>query len=452
MFKKIKQFNKNKRGSVLMFALVFGSIAFMVIVSGVTSYALFENKASNRKQDRDLAFHIAEAGVNYYRWHLAHNQTDFQDGTSQSGPYLHQYRDKDGNVIGYFSLGIETPLLGSTVVTVSSTGWTLRQPDAKRTVKTKLAISALTNYTFLFNSNMSFSNTSVVHGPIHSNGGIRFDGVSDSWVESAKEKYLYKGDNQYHWGVWGGGSPKSFWRYPVPEIDFYGVTADLSKVRDTADESGIHLNSSGVEGYHIVFNQDQFALSQVDSRDCYTGSTSSICHDIKTETFLQNYTIPANGAIFVEDDVWVGGTVNGRVSLAVGNFPAQEPYHKIYINNNLTYQAKATDDVIGLMSQGDIIVPYESPNNLEINAAMLSQFGMIYRPYYSGNKKDSLIIFGSQIAYAGGGFKYLNGLNGSLLSGYDSTSYSYDANLRYFPPPGFPVGSTYELISWEEVR
>ena len=110
--------------------MIFGTIAFTVIISGVSGYAISENRASARKHNREMAFQIAEAGINYYRWHLAHNKTDFQDGTSTSGPYLHEYQDKDGNVIGRYSLSITPPLTGSSVVTVESTGWLDSQPES----------------------------------------------------------------------------------------------------------------------------------------------------------------------------------------------------------------------------------------------------------------------------------------------------------------------------------
>ncbi len=275
-----------------MFALVFGSVAFMVIVSGVASYALFENKASNRKHDRDLAFQIAEAGINYYRWHLAHNQTDYTDGTGQPGPYVHNYEDKDGNLIGYYSLNIIPPLSGSTVVSVSSTGWTVRQPDAKRTIKIRLGAPAMTDFTFLSNAGLNFSFTTVVRGPVHSNNDIRFDGTTDSWVKS-------------HTRVQGGGGPKTFWQYPVPPIDFYSVTTDLDAIRQLSNVAGqgLHLYSSGAEGYHLVFNGTQFALSKVNSRDCYNGQGrwrynrwqgwywdgSTYCYDIKAEIVKDKY-------------------------------------------------------------------------------------------------------------------------------------------------------------------
>lgn len=450
LVKLVSSFRENTRGTALMFVLVFGSIAMTIIVSGIASYAIFENKASNHKHQREMAFHIAEAGVNYYRWHLAHDPGDYQDGTDTIGPYEHEYRDKDGNLIGYFSLDIEEPLAGSSVTTIRSTGWTILAPNSKRTIQVRVGFPALTDYSMLSNAGLSFGFTTVVHGAVHSNGEIRFDGLTDSWVDS-------------HVRVKGGGGPKSFWRYPVAAIDFFGVTTDLSNIKDRSDDGGIHLTSSGVEGWNLVFKGDNFDLYKVTSLDCYNGEGewrkrkqqyywegTVYCYDIKNKTFVNNYDIPANGAIFIEDNAWVEGVVDGRVSVAVGRFPVYEPYKTLYINNNLVYNEKSSDDVIGLMSQGDIIVPYEAPDPMEINAAMLSQFGSIYHPYYHDSLRDSLSIFGSQISYDGGGWKYVNGL-GHVVVGYENTYHSYDANLKYYPPPSFPVGSVYELISWEEI-
>ena len=100
-----KRFAKDCRGNILLFAMVFGTISMSIIIVGVAGYAIFENKASVYKHNREMAFQIAEAGISYYRWHLAHNKTDYYDGqgASSTGPYVHAYEDKDGNVIGYYS-------------------------------------------------------------------------------------------------------------------------------------------------------------------------------------------------------------------------------------------------------------------------------------------------------------------------------------------------------------
>lgn len=460
-FQKLRLITKDRTGSVLLSSLVLGMVA-MLFVMGLLSYSLFEQRVSTRHHYRDLSLHIAEAGINYYRWHLAHDPSDYTDGTGQVGPYEHEYRDKDGDLIGYFSLEIDEPLAGSTVVTIRSTGWTVWQPESRRTIQVRVGFPGLTDYTFLSNANMNFGFTTEVHGAVHSNGGIRFDGTTDSWVSSAKDRYQYQ--NQWHNGVWGSGEPKSFWRFPVPQVDFESITADLSVLKTMAEEEGVHLSSSGQEGWHFVFRGDEFDVYRVLTKDCYYGEGrwrnrgwsgwywdgTIYCYDIGTEQFVETRTIPENGAIFVEDTVWVDGVVGGRASIGVGRFPVNEPYQSIIISGNLSYEERSTDHVLGLMSQGDIIVPYETPDVMTIDAAMLSQFKKIYRPFYDDNLKDTLTIFGSQISYEGGGWKYNNGW-GNVISGYENTVHTYDGNLKYYPPPGFPVEPTYQLISWEEL-
>lgn len=443
-----RQWKGDQRGTMLVLILVFGAVAFTIIITGVASYGLFESRASNRVYARDTAFHIAEAGVNYYRWHLAHAPTDYQDGTGQPGPYVHQFYDKDGNHIGYFSLEIDPPLSGTTVVTVRSTGWTVWQPDSRRTVQVRLGFPGLTDYTFLENANMRFSPTTVVRGQVHSNGGIEFNGTTDAPVRSARDTYD-SGCCGTKPGVWGSGGPTEFWEYPVPAVDFFGITADLANIRDMAMNGGIHLTSSGASGWHLVFQNDgTFDLYRVTSRWCYWTFWGWACYDIGNETFVQTYTIPANGAIFVEDRTWVEGVVDGRVTVGAGRFPVQpSTYQDLIIADNLTYEQQASDDVIGLIAQDDIIVPRNVPNDMTIEAAALAQFGQIIRPGYWYHTRNSLTFFGSQISYAGGGWKY----GTPPISGFIYTNHLYDGNLRYYPPPGFPVGNTYELISWEEL-
>ena len=450
------------RGTLLFFIVIFGSMASTILVSGVASYAILEHRASTHYKTRELSFHIAEAGIAYYRWHLAHNPTDYTDGTGHAGPYVHTFTDKNGVVIGNYALTVTPPLAGSSVVTIRAVGTAVRDPSVHRTLQVRVGFPSLSDNTFLSNADMSFSATTIVHGSVRANGGIRFDGTTDAWVQSAKNTYQYQSQTKN--GVWGAGGPTSFWKFPVPATDFYAVTADLSTIRTASLNGGLHLNSSGQEGWHIVFTSTTYNLYRVTSRACYNGqgqwlygysgwywNGTTYCYDIGAQTFVSSGQIPANGAIFVEDDVWVDGLVNARVSLAVGRFPVQTPYKKIYINNNLLYAARATTNVVGLMAQGDIVVPYNVPNTMEIDAAILSQFGSIGRPYYDANTRTNLTVFGSQISYVAGGWKYVNG-SGTVLSGFINTNHVYDGNLRYYPPPGFPVGNVYELLSWEELQ
>ena len=92
--------------------------------------------------DKEEALQIAEAGANYYQWHLALFPTDYEDGTGTSGPYVHAFTDlTTQQVIGYYSLTITPPAVGATVVTIQSTGWTTDTPAVTRTVTAKYGSS-----------------------------------------------------------------------------------------------------------------------------------------------------------------------------------------------------------------------------------------------------------------------------------------------------------------------
>ncbi len=453
------RFVSDRRGNSILFVVIFGTLAVTVASAGIASYAVFEHRTSARYFERDAALHIAEAGIEYYRWHLSHDAEDYMDGTGLPGPYVHPYEDKDGAVVGYFSLEIDAPLSGSTVVTMRSTGWTVAEPTLRRTIQARVGFPSVADHTFLQNSNMRFSPTTVVHGRVHSNGGIQFDGTTDAEVMSARVTYLDGFVTRP--GVWGSGGPVQFFIFPVPARDFTAITADLSLLRDNAIAGGVYLTSSGVQGYQLVFQSNgTFDVYRVLTRRGYAGASpcwfnplfwcpATLNYDLATREYVTNYTIPSNGAIFVEDHVWVEGVVNGRVTVGAGRFPVSAAtYRDIMIQNNLTYAETGSDDVLGLIAQRDIIVPHDVPTDMTIHAAALSQFGSTYRPFYTAHTRTNLVFFGSQISFNGGGWKYGN----PVVSGFTNTNHLHDENLRYYPPPGFPVGTTYDLISWEELQ
>jgi len=317
----------------------------------------------------------------------------------------------------------------------------------KRAIQVKMGDPALTDYVFLQNRSMGFSKTSAVHGKVLSNGCIEFNGTTDAEIESARIECRQRIKRKFKKepGVWGTGGPKQFWKFPVPAQDFNAVSTNLATIKKMSDNGGIHLYPSGKQGWHLIFKSDGtfdvYKVTKVQSRNHP--------YDIARESFFGHYTIPSNGAIFVEDTTWVQGTVHGLVTVGVGSFPVQYPFYNIYINGNILYSQKNSTDVLGLLAQGDIEVTKAVPTNLEIDAALLSQFGGIGLPD-QGISGNSLEVFGSQISQLSTGWKYID-WHGNVLSGFVNTNYTYDSNLKFNPPPGFPVQGTYELISWAEV-
>ena len=415
---------------MFLFVMIFGFIAFTTITLGMTSYVMFESKAAKQVYRHDLALSIAEAGIDYYRWHLTNYPDDYYDGHGPQslGPYFHDYLDKDGNVIGTYSLTIIPPPEGTHVVIVRSTGWSSDNPSSPRTIKVYFGYESFSDSSFVVNANMTFSATSVVHGKVFANGTIEFNGINDSWVDSATVN-----------GVSGSGGPQEFWRSGLPTRSFAGVGSDFSLLADMANEPEGLLLENSTWGWHLKFKSDgTFDLSKVNS--------SPNQGDITSETFQENKLIPANGVIYSNGgDVWVEGVVNGRVTVVAGNSA------DIYVPNNLTYSAKYSDDIIGLLADDNIYIPYTVPNDLEIDGALLARNGTIKRQYYTGTYglRNSLTIFGSQIELLRGGFKY--GTAPNYSSGFVNTIYTYDGNLLYQPPIGIPVTPGYKLISWQEV-
>lgn len=456
---KFKKIEIDQRGTLVLYAVVFGVIAFSVVVSAISAYAIGENRASVYKHNSELAFQVAEAGINYYKWHLAHNQTDYQDGTATSGPYLHDYKDKDGNVIGHFSLDITPPLTGSSVVTIESTGWLDAQPQSRKTIKVRMGFPSLTDYSMLTEAEIWIGEMETVSGKFHSNHGIRFDGLGNAPITSAVATFICRSGmgcsrDRTKDGIFGVGGPKEFWEFPVPEKDFDVISLTLNNIKQgAANGGGIYLSSSGYYGWRLRFlSNGKVEANKVTAVNCYSGYDigsswpETFCIDIKTlggTTFT--YNIPTSSYIYVEDNVWVEGIVKGRA--VVGTRTGSS----IMLTSSTIYAAKDGTNSLGLVAEHDILASRNSKNYLEVDAVLVAQNGAAKRYYYSGNIKESIIIYGAIITSGQWTWTWVDGSD-NVVSGYRSTTMIYDENLTYGPPAGFPVGTDYQIISWEIVK
>lgn len=468
-------------------AIVLGAIA-VFLVGGLVNWAVINVKASRQVLYRESAIQIAEAGTDYYRWHLAHAPDDYRDGTGQPGPYTHDFYDKDGNIIGQFILDITPPPIGSTVVKINSTGKVSADPTISRTIETTLAIPSLAKYSVVANDTMRFGEGTEVFGPIHSNGGIRFDGLAHNVVSSGRDEYNdpdHAGGDEF--GVHTHVNPvdplppnpvpnrpdvfEAGRQFPVSAVDFAGLSGDLASIRTDAQAEGLYFANSGALGYHIVLrNDDTFDLYRVTNLVAVPNGCTNVIGQqgwgtwsIRAggEVFLQNYPFPANGLIFVEDHVWVNGQINtARLTIASGRFPdvpAQRT--NIIVNNDITYTNYDGQDALAFIAQGNFNVGMVSEDDLRIDAALIAQNGRVGRHYYRPptlpaqprcspyHIRSVITLYGMIATNQRYGFAYTDG------TGYQTRNIIYDANLLYSPPPSFPLTSDqYTTISWEEVK
>src|SRR3989339_18234 len=448
---------KNK-GYILIQVIVFASIA-VYLLEALISWAVINIKASEKNSNKEQALQIAEAGIDYYRWHLAHAPTDFQDGTGQAGSYVHNFKDKDENIIGTFTLDITPPSLGSTLVTIQSTGKINTDPSISRKIKVKLAKPSMAKYAVVADANMRFGTGTEIFGPIHSNGGIRFDGLAHNIVSSNQETYIDPDDSTNEYAVYTTISPRdpvpmtalperpdifqAGRQFPLPPVDFSGITADLAQMKITAQANGFWRGNSGSskKGYHLTLKTDNtFDLRKIKKliSDC-----SNTAWSIDTEDSAVNYPIPTNGIIFLEDNVWIDGQIDGsRLTIIAAVLPDDISTRKnITINEDLLYTHYDGSDVIGLIAQNNINVGLQSEDDLRIDAALIAQKGRVGRFFYSHDcsatyyKRQTLTLYGMIATYLRYGFAFTDG------TGYQIRNLNYDANLLYAPPPSFPLTS-----------
>ena len=461
---------KFQLGITLVYSIVVIFI-FSLVMLAALSYATMQLRLVRSSINREMAFQIAEAGVNYYQWHLAHFEHDYWDGNASTtpGPYIHDYIDKDTNQkVGEFSLQITPSPTGSTIVTIKSTGYTVDNPSQKRTATVRYGKPSLAKYAFLTHSDVWIGDTENVSGQMHANGGIHFDGTGNAPIRSAKQDippgpgyqcYPYHGcSTPFEWkpGIWGlaPSSTQAFWQMAVPSVDFDKITSSFEDL-ETLATGQADLPPSNAQGYSLVFNADGTVSvykvtslrSHGDGKDV-NGVWHSEDLDYNNRSFQYTMPIPQNGVIFVKDHVWVEGVINGRVVVAATKYstdPAQQA--RILIPNNITYLAKDGNHVLGLIAEKDVLVTYYAPDILEIDGALIAQNGSAQRYYFPGNLKTSITIYGAVASFGVWTWSWTDGV--SCTSGYCNTSTTYDANLLYGPPPSFPLSTDgYQQISW----
>lgn len=433
---RIKQPTVIKHTEGLILPSVLSAILAFIVLSGAVLTIIQTNFGIvGRNIQSQQAFNIAEAGVNYYLWHLSHAPTDFKDGQSTPttpdaslgyGPYVHDYVDDNGKTTGTYTLWIKPDGPGSTIATVRSIAQ-INGTNIKRTVEARIGATSFASYGLVSDSVFWFGNTEAADGPIHSNIGIRMDGPSSGDVTSSNSTYVpppsYGGDGTSKPGVWCDTSitspvdcstrPKTEWRYPVPLVDFNQVSSSLCNIKKqafAADSSTASLavltnacsqtpttrtnaylpqrSTSGTynisRGYLIELNTDgTYNLYNVNSENDLQSNYGAALNE---SLIASNVTPVSDGVIFAEDNVWVRSnpTYSGRISIASGRL-ATNSRTNIVIADDLKYVSKNGSDAIGLIAEDSVILaPYAIPQtgsfNFEVNAGIIAQSGSVHYP------------------------------------------------------------------------
>jgi len=465
------------RGYLMLLAIVFGAI-FLAVTFALSSFVLTENKLQTAETEKTKALGIAEAGIEYYKWHLAHFPNDLQNGTGAAGPYTIPYTDPEGAQAGTIILKVTgNNACGiSTSVQLESKG-TPADGSSSATVYARYARPTVAQYSYVINASVWAGSDRVINGPYHSNGGIRMDGTANAPVTSSLSTWSCTSSygcspSATQPGVFGSGPNQDLWDWPTPQVDFSAISADFSSLKTTAQAQGIYFprfssGNGGVsyyKGYHLKFKSDGtvdvYRVTneyQTSIRATADGSSDTSDYTrIRNEQLYGNYAIPANcKLIYVEDHAWVDGVVNGKITVVSADISHAGVDTNIMLPGDLTYAANDGSSGVTLIAEKNVLITPDSPSTMTLNGIFIAQGGAFGRNLYSCpssfEPKTSLTIYGTTVSNLRTGTKWVNGCGSGSDAGYQSRTDSYDRKLSVDPPPFTPyTSSDYQFIDWRQ--
>src|SRR3989344_9411067 len=165
-------YSRAQRGVTTMLVVAFMGI-FLLILGTITSYTFEQAKYGRALYGREQALAIAEAGLEYYRWFLAHNPNDLTNGTGLPGPYTYTVDDPEGGTLGVASLTVAGNSSCNVIqsIDITSRGTSDTNSAFSRTLFGRYMRRSVAAYSYLLNSNVHAGSDRVITGPYHSNGG-----------------------------------------------------------------------------------------------------------------------------------------------------------------------------------------------------------------------------------------------------------------------------------------
>lgn len=468
-----------KSGSVVLLVLVFGGI-FFAVLAALSGFVLTENRAQDVTRERAEAFTIAEAGLQYYRWFLSHFAGNTQNGTGHNGPFTIPYADPEGGTAGSYTLSIVGNSACGVIqsIDVTSKGVPTDAPSVSNTLWARYAPPSVAAYSYIIAASVWAGPDRIINGPYHSNGGVRMDGTANAPVTSSLSSWdctTNFGCNPAQHsapGVVGSGGNQNLWSYPTPQVDFSSI--DFTLLKTTAQTSGKYFArvSSGTGasaniGWHIVFNSNgTYTVKQVTS---VTGNTVTPINStdsttdysvIAGEGSANTYTLPSScGLIFVEDNVWLEGTIPQKVTVVAGD-DDQNIQDNAYLRGNLQYAAHDGSDGLTVIARHDVLISGDSPQTMTLNGIFIADNGAFGRNLFlNGSKCNSsyeprtqLNILGTTVSSLRTGTQWSPISCGSgTAAGYLGRIDSFDRQNVVNPPPFTPITSTqWQFVSWQQ--
>jgi hypothetical protein len=413
----MKQYFKQK-GTALIYVLAVVAAA-SVLFAGIIKFVVSHVKYDTTLEPDTQALHVAEAGIYFYRWYLAHNiegktasqietfwnnnplgvddngdgdcdDPDTADGDGDgTEAYVVDYKDEQNNVIGQYKICVTPPKLYSTVLYIESHGSAVSSGVTQdRIIRARLRRPSWSEFAILANNMIRLSEGTEVYGPMHVNGGFHFDGTAHNIVTSSVSSY-YDSDGDVHGvrpGVWAAKKPSEPGKdtsddkddvgghflagkqYPVVSQDFNSVTADFDEMRQAAKAITVHdeednknvdlfYGRQGV-GRFIEFGKpsaDKMRITRVRNFDDTTYAITGLKKNDRD--IFDMGDMPNDIVIYVRDNVWVAGTIPNDKHITIAAYDSNWQSPKIFLGeDDIFYEDYEHDTVLGLAAENDVAI------------------------------------------------------------------------------------------------
>lgn len=489
------------KGIITTYVLVFGAV-FLILLSGLLGFILLQSRQSAQSLALQKALHVAEAGIDYYKWCL---NNGIQDSCQTEKDYL----DPAGVPVGRFSLQVESTLACGQAIQrkIISTGWVNNFPSVKRKISVTYARESVATFSYILNNNVWIGSDHEIRGPYHSNGGVRMDGENKSLVSSGQVEWTctdsfncspcpvsagcrLQGTSCICPGVFTtANGNEDLFDFPVTPFDFAGITVDLAGIKNLTKNQGqgLYFGPSGQYGYHILFNDDgSMDVWMVDSVNmiddvCTVVDFKVICDNnacvpecpkcqngrcvvqdpvIDHETYLGQYVVPGEcGAIFFEDNLWVGdmneeSKIKGKVTVVSADLINPSGKTDVWLQGSINYTTLDGSDGLSIIAQHNNLIGLYSPDQMELRGIFIAQNGYFGRNYYPCPTyapyclRSKLEIIGSVVSDGRVGTQW-----GSGASGYLVRESYFDPKLIHNPPVFVPnIEPDFKIVNWQEVK
>jgi hypothetical protein len=191
---------------------------------------------------------------------------------------------------------------------------------------------------------------------------------------------------------------------------------------------GLYFPPSTKEGYHVIINGRTISVSKITELSRVRAYTVEEGYHweysiISEEEAAVDYVLEDCGLIYLEDDVWLEGEIDGQITLAAANLIVSEEEASVWLKGSISYKNVNPLDGFVLVSQHDVLITPDSPEYMDLQGVFIAQTGHFGTNHYSSawypsyGKKEELNIYGTIVSNGRVGTQWTSrGRNGHLMA------------------------------------